>query len=109
MSQILVFPDDKYDNLMDVMAANGKKIDDVAMCALHKDFCYIILRESFVEESDSDVVAIVVAHELAHASGIEDEEEADRAALKTLTEIQRGYLIEAWEERHGHIYNSMEV
>ena len=101
---VLVFPDEKYDEMMATMAENGKAVDDIAFTALHDNFTYVIIRESFVEENDDDVVEIVLAHEMAHASGVADEEEADRKALETLNEHQQEILKEAWEDRHGHAY-----
>jgi len=45
---------------------------------------------------------IVYWHEKAHASGIPDEEEADRWAFKHLDDEGKDLLIKNWKYRHGH-------
>ena len=103
-NNVLVFPDDKYDELKSVLENNGNNVDDIAFFVFTNDWSYIIIRESFVEENDQEVINIVLAHEMAHASGILDEEEADRKALESLNGVEQNILIEAWEDRHGKKY-----
>ena len=48
---------------------------------------------------------IILQHERAHANGIDDEEDADKWALKHLNKVQQELLIANWKDRHGHDYN----
>lgn len=53
----------------------------------------------------SDEKKIVLRHELSHLKGIDDEEKADRDAMKYLNSKQKKILITNWMDRHGHIYS----
>ena len=46
---------------------------------------------------------IILWHEKAHATGIIDEEEADKWALKNMKDDNaKDLLIQNWKHRHGH-------
>lgn len=56
-------------------------------------------------ELDKHEKQIILWHEKGHASGIIDEEDADRYALKHIDKEAQENLIDQWEYRHGHSYS----
>lgn len=51
-----------------------------------------------------DEIKINCCHEVAHAKGIKDDEDADKWAVRLLSPKQKELLISRWEQRHGHPY-----
>lgn len=45
---------------------------------------------------------IILQHELAHAKGYDDEEDADHEAYKNISRPARELLLKNWKHRHGH-------
>jgi len=105
--QFIVMEDVRFQELRTLFKDNRIKSDENVYCTLLENTSYVIFRESFVKEHTTDELNVVIAHEMAHINGIMNEEEADRWALKNLSkENCKEILIDMWEERHGHEYES---
>lgn len=104
ITEITLMDDEKFNKLNTLLEYNGKSTDNNAFaCMLENDKNFIILKKSFVDNCDKDMLECVIAHEQAHLTSIIDEEEADRWALKHLhNEKAEQLLISMWEMRHGH-------
>ena len=104
--QILVLEDKRFKQLLEMFDNHGIEYDKNAFCCILEDESFILLREDFVNSLTVDEVNVVISHEMAHLTGIIDEEEADRWALNELNERAQTILKDMWEHRHGHEYES---
>lgn len=80
--------------------------EEIAMTVIIGDKPWIAVNADSWDNLDDDERQIVLAHEGAHATGVEAEEDADRWALDILNDKQKNMLIDMWEVRHGKTFNS---
>jgi hypothetical protein len=107
--EVYILTDDEYRELSTLVRdANLNLSDDFAFSVVGTPKPLIILREA-IESFPPYVHKAVIAHELAHISGIDDEEEADRWAIENLDDIRsKLFLVDNWFERHGKEYNETD-
>ena len=103
---MVLMDNDQFETFKSTMLENGIDMssEDIAMTCILDDKPWVIINQLNFNELDEDMRHITIAHEGAHATGILDEEDADRWALDVLTDNQKDILIENWNLRHGHEY-----
>ncbi len=62
----------------------------------------IFINDEEMDDLKDEWAEAILTHEVAHCNGIEDEESADRWALKNCGNAAQDVLVSLWKERHGH-------
>ena len=103
--KIHYIPQSQFDTLKKILkpAFDKDNVDeDIAYTITMGDKVVIFINTSM--DLTPDEKQIVLQHEMAHANGIDGEEDADKWALKRLSDKQKDILIDQWKDRHGHDY-----
>jgi hypothetical protein len=99
-------PQSQFDDLKrrinKIFSLKSVSDEDIAFTISMGDETIIVI--NFSINLSKDELQIVTQHEMAHAHGIMEEEQADKWALTRLSDIQKEILIGQWEHRHGHNY-----
>jgi hypothetical protein len=104
---VYVLSDEEYVELSSLMGEADLNLnDDFAFSVTGTPKPMIVLRKA-LESFPPYVHKAIVAHEIAHITGIKDEEGADRWAVRHLNDDieAKQFLVDNWFDRHGRMYN----